>query len=652
MEKGFLDDSFSVEMSRGYSTIIPRVRSDASLLHEFGPFLKEGIFSQYLGNSRITYWRGRTVMFPMAYINLFAWHLGFIPKYVREKIGTPDSIFCALPSYVASFPTLTKFSNPNPGYIPRRDFRSLLNINKHLERLKLPTNIRAANVTDIYYAKVTPDTHPGIITRKVAQRALSGRQGDLKNIRKANLIFYAVNDLKNNWHHISSGHVSKTIGTYCIGSREKIQKIDIGETCEARPLWIPEMCDLLLGSTWLELLKDYWQKHGLFKSEIWLGHSDNDLRFYRRTVLDVKYKYAYEFDGKLWDSSVLTPMIQKAFDIYASCFVKNKTVVNHFRFLCDTMVLKRVILHNGNMFLITSGVPSGHAWTSHINSLVNWILWTSTIHNCPIFSQAFRDDYELQIMGDDVCLHSNVLLTNEQRQKVSVWMLANFNYVVSDDTVQPCKEKVKDTNSASSFLKRFLNTQGMLETKTMDIWKKILFGPEYTKVRSSRLTYFLRRVNDFAIVDSENIKNVALYMSFIGAFERFLRRETFNESLRFSHFLYKILFYLTNGFTDGLKHTWKIFLSIVDIDLKAILSDESKYVSYIKLMYKRNYLTYDDSNQYVDYWKERKQSVTVEKLLRNYHDVPIFPQVSIFKKLHGPFRSFKKNNRRHALSKK
>jgi hypothetical protein len=648
--EGFTDDSFSVEMSRGYSTVVPRVRKDFNLLHEDGPVLKEGVFSTYLGNCRHNYWRGRTIIFPMAYINLLAWHLNIIPDYVRKDIGEPDKIFCALPSYVACFTTLTLFSRTNEGFKPPVNYSRLLNLNKHLVRLRLPTNIREAETTDIYYAKVTPDTHPGIITRKLAQNVLSKIKGKVKNIRKGNLIFSCVNDLINNWEHISCGRVGKTIGTYCIGSREKIQKLDFGSVCETRPLWIPEMCDLLLGSTWLELFKEYWQKHGLFKSEIWLGHSDNNLRYYRRLELDIKYKYAYEFDGKLWDSSVLSLMIQKAFDVYASCFTKNKTVVNHFRFLCDTMVLKRVIMHNGNTFLITSGVPSGHAWTSHINSMVNWLLWTSTIHNCPVFCLAFREDYELQIMGDDVCLHSNIKLSEEDRHKISVWMLANFNYIVTDDTKQARKDEVKDTISASSFLKRFVNAKGNLETKIMDIWKKLLFGPEYSGTRSSRLTYLLRRIDDFAIYDETNVRRVSIYISFIEVFENFLRESTFNKTLRKTHFLYKILFYLSNAFTSNLVTTWNIFLSIVPLDLSKMSALKDKYDAYIKLIYKRNYWTYDDSSQYVDYWKERKQSVTVSKLLRNYDEVPIYPSVSVFKKLHGPFKKFSCKKKLRAVS--
>lgn len=66
------------------------------------------------------------------------------------------------------------------------------------------------------------------------------------------------------------------------------------------------MFDVILGSTWLEMLKEHWEKYGLFSSEIWLGHSDTKMRYYRRIELDVKYKYSYEFDAK-YGIQVLTP---------------------------------------------------------------------------------------------------------------------------------------------------------------------------------------------------------------------------------------------------------------------------------------------------------------------------------------------------------
>lgn len=637
VENGYLDPCFSVEMSRGYSTTTPRVRDDASALHEFGPFHRVSRWSTYLGNCKKTYWRGRTVIFPLAYINIIAWYLNLIPDAVRQDFGSVDKPFLCMPSYVASFNTLTLFSNPNPGFVGNKVEKLLGTVDKHLHRLHLPTDVRNANENDIFYAKITPDTHPGLITRKVAKGFSKGNLGGYNRIAKAHLVWTTVNDLIRRWDVISSGKIGKTVGTYSIGSREKISKVEPGEAVDARPLWIPEMIDLLHGSTWLELFKEYWAKYGVFRSEIWIGHSDTKLRYYRRLELDIKFKYSFEFDGKLWDSSVLTALIVKSFNVYASCFVQTKALVNHFNFLCDTFVLKRVVLHNGNTFLVTNGVPSGHAWTTQINSMANWILWTITIHNCPEFSQEFRRDYALQIMGDDVGLHSNVDLTPEQRVRICEWMLTNLNYKAKDETSQSDKTKITTTNDASSFLKRYTNVQGQLETKIKDIWKKLLFGPEINSVRRRRMTYFYRRISDFAIWNEKNRMQVALYMIFIKRLEQFLHERSFSRLLEKTHHFYVVLFSLTAGFTLNIKTIWEIFRTITNFDIKGLIKEASQLNQYIRLIYKRNYWSYDDSVEYVDYWKERKRSTTVSKYLRNSDVVPIILPVSMLEKLHGPY---------------
>jgi hypothetical protein len=279
--QGYTDNSFHMELSRGYSSVVPRVVSMQRKLHDYGPFLKNASYAKFLGNSGLTYWRGKSVILPMDPLNYIAWYLNIIPKQVKKILGEIDALYCALPSYIGSFPTLTRFSGSNEGY---QGFvnEKLLKIDKFLPRLRLPTNVIGATKKDIFSAKVTPDTHPGLVTKKMTEHfvrtAKSGRSGVIK---KADLIHSTVADLMANWDRISQGRYGVCFGTYLIGSREKISKAKIGEIVEARPLFIPEIADLLLGSTWLEVLKTNWQSSGLFSSEIWLGHSDTKMLYYR-----------------------------------------------------------------------------------------------------------------------------------------------------------------------------------------------------------------------------------------------------------------------------------------------------------------------------------------------------------------------------------
>lgn len=634
--KGYVENSFHIQMSRGYCNVTPVQRDDASKLHEYGPFYRNSPTCVYTGRQRMHYWQGRTVFFPITYMNAIAWFLNIFPKSFTDKISDFNKLFCALPSYVNSFTTLTKFSHFNEGFSGEVNYK-LLNVDEHLKRLKLPKDIPMAVKDDIFNAKVTLGTHPGITTRKLADRVQSKGMSKVKKVTKTNLLCWVVNDLYNAWDKISEGKVGATVGTYCIGSREKIQTVELGEPVEARPLWIPEMPDVILGSTWLETLKEYWNRGTLYNSEIWLGHSDTKMRYYRRIELDVKFRYSYEFDGKVWDSSVVKELIVSAFNIYASCFEQNETVLNHFKFLCDTFVMKRLIMHNGNSFLLNHGIPSGHAWTAHINSMCNWILWTSTIHNCPHVPRAFRDDYELQIMGDDVCIHSNHFIDEDVRHEITKWMLFHFNYLAVDDTKQPEKGKVEKSDDASSFLKRYVDKNGNLATKSKDVWKKLIFGADYSDTRKSRLTYLLRRINDLAISDQEEVKRVAVFIAFTEAFERKFYNLPAGERMRKHKIVFQFLFYLSTAFTDKLQYTWLKFVQLMGIDVCAFNERVAFYTRYINQVYRQNYWTYDSQRQYVDYWAERKQSTTVSKALRNMEEYQIMSSVSIFEKLHGPY---------------
>lgn len=632
--EGHKYDGFHMGLSRGLSSVAPTHVDHAKDLHEFGPFAKQGGYSVYLGNLRRHYWRGRNVVLPFSPVNVLAWFLDLIPPAVKQHYKSVDRLFVSLASYMGTFITLYQFSKAR---MPKDVFvkRELLNIEEHLHRLKLPSMLRGAEHEDIFHAKVTLDTHPGILTRSVTSSYLpKGRTNTIK-ITKANILHYCVNDLINAWDKISKGDYNNTIGTYCIGSREKIQKLDIGTFSKTRPLFIPESCDLLHGSTWLELFKENWQKYGLFNSEIWLGHGDQNLRFYRRLELDKRFKYSFEFDGKNWDSSVMSELILYAFNIYCSCFEQNKSVINHFRFLYETMVFKRIILHNGNSFLLFNGVPSGHAWTSHINSLVNWIIWTSTIHNCPFISKDVSNDYELQIQGDDIVLHTNVDIRKDVRLKVCNWMLHNFNYEAKDETIESFKNKGGDSSKNASFLKRHINSDGMLDTQQVDIWEKILLGPEYSGLRGSRVAYFLRRINDLAIAKPVNVKRISLYYSFINEMEIRFSNCTYQQKEENYKTLYRTVFFLSDAFTCAKRKTWQILIELAGLSSNKIIQGMLDMKKHIENIYVHNYLKYDSKSEYVDYWKEGKKSVTVSQALKNFDDFSFFPSVSIFDKLHS-----------------
>jgi hypothetical protein len=276
---------------------------------------------------------------------------------------------------------------------------------------------------------------------------------------------------------------------------------------------------------------------------------------------------------------------------------------------------------------LNNGIPSGHAWTALINSICNWIIWTSTIKNCPHIPYEMKRDYKLQVQGDDINIHANVDLSACDRKKIIEWMLIEFNYRASYEDKVSLKNVQKDGLNNSAFLKRIVNEKGLIDTPVSDIWEKILSGPEYSKCRHSRMTYLRRRLNDLCVFNKESREQLALYYSFI-----------FNHpkiGVKVEQNLYRILFSLTNGFTSSLENKWEVYCKIFNVEPKNLISTANYYNTYINQLYEKNYLRYDEKHEYVDYWKGKKQSVSVSTILRNSTYIPLWYDKDMFAILHG-----------------
>jgi hypothetical protein len=282
-------------------------------------------------------------------------------------------------------------------------------------------------------------------------------------------------------------------------------------------------------------------------------------------------------------------------------------------------------------------MPSGHSWTSIINSIVNWIIWTSTIKNCPYIPIEIKSDYTLKIQGDDVDFDCNYPMSQEDINKVIQWMLIHFNYKATYIHNNADKSKDPTGLSNSSFLKRVLNSKGLIDTPVFHIWEKILNGPEYSKCRSDRMVYLRRRMNDLAIFDKKNLEDLALYYAFVKHYPKMCVKSEGE--------LYRLLFVLTNGFTMSLSRKWEVFCKIFRIDPSALVKTKWYYFEYFQQLYIKNFLTYDESADYVDYWKERPRALNVSDILRNQECLPLSYGKDSFRTLHG-FRRKNKSLRK------
>jgi hypothetical protein len=138
---------------------------------------------------------------------------------------------------------------------------------------------------------------------------------------------------------------------------------------------------------------------------------------------------------------------------------------------------------------------------------------------CPLVPLEVRNDYELQILGDDICLHTNFLINEETRKGILEWMLFQFNYKGKDGTRVPDKRECHDEDDNAVFLRRFVSKDGTLSIKRSDLWEKILMGPDYSGCKFNRLTYFYRRFPEAPTFCREKLKELAKYFVFIEIWE-------------------------------------------------------------------------------------------------------------------------------------
>jgi len=88
---------------------------------------------------------------------------------------------------------ISRYGKYHPKFKGRIDSK-LLEFSSSLKRLNLPCNVPAATHYDIQDAKIVPDTHPGIITRKLFQAHYKKKM----SITKANIAHVMISSLIKN----------------------------------------------------------------------------------------------------------------------------------------------------------------------------------------------------------------------------------------------------------------------------------------------------------------------------------------------------------------------------------------------------------------------------------------------------------------------
>lgn len=127
--------------------------------------------------------------------------------------------------------------------------------------------------------------------------------------------------------------------------------------------------------------------------------------------IEARFRYVYSLDFSKFDSTVPARMIDDAFRVARTHLDLDENELGVWRRYVNDFIHSRIIAPDGRVYQKHKGVPSGSAFTSIIDSIVNLILvsymWEKvTGHSLP------HD--RVLVMGDDVIVGSNSRLSLAQ----------------------------------------------------------------------------------------------------------------------------------------------------------------------------------------------------------------------------------------------
>jgi hypothetical protein len=413
-------------------------------------------------------------------------------------------------------------------------------------------------------------------------------------------------DVIDNWRKIGNGNLISTGSHYCYNSREKVSISEINEEIKNRPLLIPEMADILINSTWWEFFKNHWDFEDLNQSDLWLGHTDAHLGWYRRLKLVKNFKFSLEADGKSFDTRIPAFVIKKAFEILRSSWKRSKWCDNFFEFMMNGYINKFVHLPNGHVFTIKRGTPTGNVFTSMINSLCTWIMWTDYLQTNQLRYNHIGNDYRLSVQGDDIVIWSNQKFNESDILHMKDFMIRKFNYELDFKFSESSINNQKDPNNNVSFLRRVISNN-MLTTRTWDIWEKLLSGPEYSGCSNYRSLYLDRRLLDIQVAKGLSRNEILLYltyMKFVSGKEHKLR-EFYSLILNSCNWIW----------SDSQLHLY-IFRKLFKITEEQWKDAYKHYEVMLSINYNNVLNTYSSEQSWFDYGYKEKPTFTLQRMIQ------------------------------------
>lgn len=365
------------------------------------------------------------------------------------------------PSYSSNHPNIQAMCEDHPytgTYTLLQDTVDAYGAELLLPQLTPPT------IDDLNNVSFNPEANPGLITgiRCKASKKIKCYEFALARARKL------FRSLSKKFH--------PNVSPYILGGRSRRKRCIEGKVLKARHVYMEEFENFLFASLYIDPITERIGIHG--KGPLSLGQSLTELGYERYSdYFGPCGGNTAEVDWSGFDEKIVEELIVTSFGLLRSCYPKSNKIDNHFLYMLSGFLFKTVVLPNGYILQIRKGIPSGHGATTLIGSLVNFLMWRSSVYT--LYGKV---DWFRSIHGGDDTLYGIINNYGPQDKKLTT-MCEKIKDKATELWAGVIKEELKfgyingpHTTNTVSFLGQY-QRNGLTE-RSINTYLELLIYPE------------------------------------------------------------------------------------------------------------------------------------------------------------------------------
>jgi len=401
----------------------------------YGP-LVSGTKSNYCGKYNYTGNGGKSTVYPVSASAIVAFHGSSMPDVVKEGASFMQSLFAASPSSVSHYRAWDNMIKPKRCLFTEQQLYKA--VSPFLHHLKMPKFSVGPTEGDIAYVEINPEASAGIWFKQEARKR--GFSSSKYGLGKGGFASGILSTSQFTWRLIEEGVLWDWGVPAEQGGRAKVTTFDHATdnikdiktriVCVADATFIAVVSNV--SQFWLREAGEDFRR----KSVLWIGQSmthNQWIRLYQFEGCDLMF----EADGSQFDESLTESVVGCAIRIWSDSFPKSRRMKRIFRFIKNSHKKWHFLDPRGHCYRVNGGMNSGSGDTTIVNSLCNFIIWTSIANLCPEFKGLDWDAVEMAYMGDDVVLgfkgENAKIWRGADWEKVREWADNELNYKFSGE---------------------------------------------------------------------------------------------------------------------------------------------------------------------------------------------------------------------------